>query len=58
MPPKVEYQPGEDAPVCGDYQELNGFGTATGRVIFARRGAPLPPAPRGFSGRRLQQDDT
>jgi hypothetical protein len=44
-----EHQPGEPASRAGRYDELNVFGTPTGKV--AHVGEELPNSPRGFSWR-------
>ena len=49
----VETSPGEPAPDGGPYEELNVFGTRTGKVIVVSEGETLPAAPRGFSWRSL-----
>ena len=49
----VELSPGELAPTAGVYEELNVFGSGTGRVPDVRDGETLPAAPRGFSWRSL-----
>jgi hypothetical protein len=48
-------QPGDDAPVTGAYEELNIFGTRTGRLHVAQEGDPLPRLPRGFSWRQIDR---
>ena len=51
----TELQPGERAPITGAYEELNIFGTRTGRVHVAQEGDALPPCPRGFSWREVDR---
>jgi hypothetical protein len=48
-----EAYPGEPAPGSGPYEELNVFGTPTGKTIFVLEGEELPSTPRGFSWRSL-----
>jgi hypothetical protein len=48
-----EYQPGGRAPSAGEYEELNVFGTPTGRVAVMEKDEELPYAARGFSWRAL-----
>jgi len=38
------------------YEELNVFGTPTGKVHHAQEGDQLPRAPRGFKWRRVRQE--
>jgi hypothetical protein len=45
------HAPGDPAPVTGDYQQLNVFGTPTGTVVSVGRGEVLPHAPIGFMWR-------
>ena len=49
----VEFSSGEPAPDAGPYEELNVFGTQTGKVIVVQEGETFPAAPRGFSWRSL-----
>ena len=51
-----EHQPGEQAPSTGHYEELNIFGTRTGRVHIVRKGDRLPAAPRGYLWRRIEEE--
>jgi hypothetical protein len=44
-----ENRPGERATRAGDYEELNVFGSKTGRVVFVDVEDTLPSAPRGFT---------
>jgi hypothetical protein len=37
MPERQEHQPGTDAPVTGLYEELNVFGSPTGKVSMCMR---------------------
>jgi hypothetical protein len=48
-----EHRPGAPAPRTGHYEELNVFGTPTGKVVHAEEGSKLPAAPRGFSWRHV-----
>lgn len=50
-----EYQPGERAPASGQYEELNVFGSQTGQVVVVLADEDFPPAPRGFTWRRLTE---
>ena len=53
---REEHQPGTRAPETGLYEELNIFGSSTGRVEHVREGERLPLAPRGFTWRHLEDD--
>jgi hypothetical protein len=46
-----EHLPGEPARRAGRYDDLNVFGTHTGRVAHVEAGEYLPAAPRGFTWR-------
>ncbi len=48
-----EHQPSGPAPSTGEYEELNIFGTPTGRVAVVEKDEELPDAARGFSWRPL-----
>ncbi len=50
-----EFVPGEPAPSFGLYQELNVFGTPTGKVIVMVQEETFPTAPRGFKWRALTE---
>ena len=50
-----EHLPGDAAPTTGGYEELNVFGTRTGKLILVTEGDALPRAPRGFTWRPLDQ---
>jgi hypothetical protein len=50
-------EPGAAAPVAGLYQELNVFGTPTGRRKIAQEGEQLPCAPIMFSWRLKSSAD-
>jgi hypothetical protein len=50
-------EPGTAAPVTGLYQELNVFGTPTGRQTIAQEGEQLPHAPIMFSWRLKSSAD-
>jgi hypothetical protein len=54
MDERPEHQPGTRAPVTGHYEELNIFGTPTGRVEHVREGEHLPDGPRGFTWRQTE----
>jgi hypothetical protein len=43
MAERQEHEPGTPAPATGHYEELNVFGTPTGRVEHVREGERLPP---------------
>ena len=49
----VEFSPGQRASAGGPYEELNVFGTRTGKVVDVHAGETFPAAPRGFSWRSL-----
>lgn len=49
-----EYQPGGCAPDTGEYEELNVFGTPTGRIAAVEKDEQLPATARGFSWRPLR----
>jgi hypothetical protein len=49
--PMPVHLPGESASWEGAYQEVNVFVTPTGQIVRARRGEPLPAAPRGYTWR-------
>lgn len=53
---RQEYQPAARAPATGLYEELNIFGSPTGRVEHVQGGERLPQAPRGFSWRPTEED--
>jgi hypothetical protein len=48
-----EHISGEPARLTGRYDELNVFGTRTGRTIEAHRGERLPVLPRGYTWRHV-----
>jgi hypothetical protein len=50
-----EHRPGEPASDSGAYEELNVFGTPTGRVEVVAKDEELPDAARGFSWRPLSE---
>ena len=56
MPHDSEQQPGDRAPETAYYEELNVFGTPTGKVHHSQEGDQLPGAPRGFTWRRMDQE--
>jgi hypothetical protein len=56
MVERQELQPGSRAPSTGHYEELNVFGSRTGKVEHVREGELLPSAPRGFSWRLMEQE--
>jgi hypothetical protein len=49
-------RPGAPALYEGFYQELNAFGTPTGRTVRAPQGLQLPAAPHGFTWRLVDSD--
>ena len=57
MPHPNEHDPGDEAPHTGHYEELNIFGSRTGRTIHVQEGDRLPAAPRGFTWRRVTRED-
>ena len=56
MSKQDEHQPGEQASATGHYEELNIFGTETGRVTHATEAEPLPALPRGFMWRHVRRE--
>ena len=50
MTNRKEHQPGTRAPITGRFEELNIFGSPTGKIEHVREGERLPPSPQGFSG--------
>lgn len=48
-----EREPGDPAPSSGEYQELNVFGSPTGRIVRVAQDDALPVSPRGFTWRPL-----
>ena len=52
-----EHLPGQPANQTGHYEELNVFGSRTGKVTQATEGQPLPVAPRGFTWRHVKPKD-
>jgi len=55
MEERQEHQPGDHAPASGHYEELNVFGTQTGRIERVREGERLPHGPRGFTWRQVEE---
>lgn len=53
----IEHQPGEPASCEGEYLELNVFGAPTGWSVHVKKGEPLPPLPRGFTWRRVSEQE-
>jgi hypothetical protein len=51
----TEYQPGDRPPGPGEYEELNVFGSPTGRIAAVAKDEELPAAPRGFTWRPLAE---
>jgi hypothetical protein len=51
----ANYPPGSKASFSGTYEELNVFGTPTGRVVLADKDETLPSAPRGFGWRPIAE---
>jgi hypothetical protein len=56
MAERQEHQPGTHAPVTGYYEELNVFGTPTGKVEHVREGERLPHGPRGFTWHQIVEE--
>jgi hypothetical protein len=52
---RSEFRPGEPAPGPGPYEELNVFGSPTGKAVVMVRGETFPAAPRGFTWRALSE---
>jgi hypothetical protein len=50
-----DQQPGERPASPGIYEELNVFGTPTGRLVLAATDGELPDVPRGFTWRPLSE---
>jgi hypothetical protein len=51
----AEYRAGDVVPHSGDYEELNVFGSWTGRVVQVTEGDRFPASARGFTWRPLSQ---
>ncbi|HTV27167.1 MAG TPA: hypothetical protein VMF32_05255, partial [Xanthobacteraceae bacterium] len=51
----IEHQSGDPAPNSGEYEELNVFGTPTGRIAVVAKDEKLPAAGRGFTWRSLAE---
>ena len=51
-----EHEPGTLAPMTGLYEQLNVFGTPTGRVEHVRERERLPLGPRGFTWRPIEEE--
>jgi hypothetical protein len=49
------FRPGQPAPDPGRYEQLNVFGSPTGKVVVMVRGETFPLAPRGFRWRPLSE---
>ncbi len=49
-----EHNPGELVLVMGHYEELNVFGSPTGRRTTLVKGDRMPAAPRGFTWRLVE----
>jgi hypothetical protein len=49
MVERQEHPPGTEAPATGRYEQLNVFGTPTGRLAHMREGERLLGSPRGFT---------
>ncbi len=49
-----EYPPGTRAPATGTYEQRNVLGSATGVRVSVAQLEPLPPAPRGFTWRPVE----
>ena len=50
-----EHEPGEPVPVAGLYEELNLFGSQTGKAFEFREGEPLPRLPRHQTWRLVKR---
>jgi len=57
MAERQEHQPGSHAPATGHYEELNVFGSRTGKVEHVHEGEQLPSAPLGFTWRQVAAED-
>jgi hypothetical protein len=55
MADRQEDQPDTHAAATGHYEELNIFGSPTGKVAHVLEGERLPLAPRGFSWRHIEE---
>ena len=55
MADRQEHQPGTHAPATGHYEELNVFGSPTGKVEHVVKGERLPRTPIGFSWRHIEK---
>ena len=53
--PDHEYQPGDPAPACGEYEALSVLGSPT--TYRVRVGEPLPASSRGQTWQRLRAAD-
>jgi hypothetical protein len=51
-----EHRPGAHVAATGRYEELNIFGTPTGRVEHVRQGERLPRGPLGFTWRPVKEE--
>ena len=51
----TDHVPGEPAPRAGVYEELNVFGTPTGRLAVVAKDEEFPDAARGFTWRPLAE---
>lgn len=49
-----DHAAGSRAPISGDYELLNVFGSPTGDTVAIAEGDVLPPAPIGFSWRLIE----
>jgi hypothetical protein len=56
MAERQEQKPDTQAPATGYYEQLNVFGTPTGKVEHVREGERLPSAPRGFTWRQVAEE--
>ncbi|HTW71559.1 MAG TPA: hypothetical protein VME47_16850 [Acetobacteraceae bacterium] len=52
---RTEYSSGDRVPNSGDYEELNVFGSWTGRIAQMTEGDRFPAGPRGFTWRPLSE---
>jgi hypothetical protein len=53
MPDRKEHQPGTRAPITGHFEELNIFGSPTGKIEHVQAFAACP---RGFSWRQIEDN--
>ena len=56
MSDQYEIAPGAPAPVSGIFELLNVLGSPTGTQVLRLAGDALPPAPVGWTWRRIEGD--